>query len=72
MTLREKLEKLTNEELQVLMQEHIDWEANKFVPEDAQLRAVSKEHYSDNALLMLDRVASEAFCVYALRAAGMR
>jgi hypothetical protein len=72
MTLREKLEQLTNEELKSIMQEHIDWEANNFVPEDAQLRALSKEHYSDDALLMLDHVASEAFRVYALRAAGMR
>lgn len=72
MTLRETLEKLSDEELEDLMQEHIDWETNKFIPVEAQLRAIAKSFWGDDTILLVDRVAMEVFRVYALRAAGMR
>lgn len=72
LTLREKLEQLANGELQVLMQEHIDWENDKFVPEDALLRQLAKSHFGVDYAMQMDRVASEVFRVYALRAAGMK
>jgi hypothetical protein len=72
MTLREALEQLSDVSLQVIMQEHIDWEKNLSVPDDAHLRAYAKAHLDVDNVMQMDRVASEAFRVYALRAAGMR
>jgi hypothetical protein len=72
MTLREALEKLSDEDLEILMQEHIDWEENQFVPDHTELRKYAKVHLGVDNTLQMDRVASEAFRVYALRAAGMR
>lgn len=71
-TLREALERLPNKELEALMQEQIDWEVNGFVPELTQLRQLAKNHFGVDNVMQMDRVASEAFRVYALRAAGMR
>ena len=72
MTLREALEQLSDVSLQVSMQEHIDWEKNRSVPDDAHLRAYAKTHIGVDNAMQMDRVAAEAFRVYALRAAGMR
>ena len=72
MTLRETLEKLSNEELEVIMQEHIDWESSGSIPSNAQIRAIALSHYGKDNVMEMDRVAMEAFRVYALRAAGMR
>lgn len=74
-TLREALERLPNKELEALMQEQIDLEVNGFVPELTQLtqlRQLAKNHFGVDNVMQMDRVASEAFRVYALRAAGMR
>jgi hypothetical protein len=72
MTLREALEKLSDEDLEVIMQEHIDWEEDKSVPDDAELRKLAKIYLQVANALQMDRVASETFRVYALRAARMR
>ena len=71
MTLREALEELSDVALQVIMQEQIDWEENRSVPSDAQLRVYAKAYLGVANSLQMDRVAAEAFRVYALRAAGM-
>jgi hypothetical protein len=72
MTLREALEQLSNKDLEIIMLEHIDWEKNQSVPDHAHLRAYAMTHFGVDNISQMDRVASEAFRVYALRAAGMR
>jgi hypothetical protein len=53
------------------MQEQMDWEYDGFVPEDAQLRQLAKNHLGVDNVMQMDRVGAEAFRVYAIRAAGM-
>ena len=72
MSLRQALEQLSNDELEVIMEEHMNWEETKSVPDGAQLRQLAIAHFSVDNAMEMDRVASEAFRVYALRAAGMR
>ena len=71
MTLREALEQLPDAGLEVLMMEQIEWESIGMVPDDAQLRKYAKTHFDVDNAMQMDRVAFEAFRVYALRAAGM-
>jgi hypothetical protein len=72
MTLREALEQLPNDELEAIMQDHIDWEESMSVPLNAQLRKFAIAHLSVDNTMQMDRVACEVFRVYALRAAGLR
>lgn len=72
LTLRETLEQMSGDELMIIMQEHIDWEASGSVQNDSQLRAISLQQYGRDNAIEMDRVAFETFRVYALRAAGMR
>ncbi len=71
LTLREALEQFTNEELEVIMQEQVDSEITKTIPEQAELRKLAIKYLGCDFVIQMDRVASEAFRVYALRAAGM-
>jgi hypothetical protein len=72
MTLREALERLSDDELEVIMQEHIDWDETKYLAHGSQIEAIAKQYWGNDPILVCDRVANETFRVYALRAAGLR
>jgi hypothetical protein len=67
MTLRKLIGQLSLNELKELTQEHSDWEKNQFIPLDAKLRKIAKQHYSDDSVLLMERVANEAYRTIALQ-----